>query len=119
MSEDAVKFGSTKVALAGLVVAGGVAIGVPALVLYLGAGLGAGIQTTLIILALVGGVLLGVVSAFFGIVIPSSVSGQHDRRPRGRVKITKENGRKVIEVDPAADAPETPAPADQTATERP
>ena len=119
MSKDTVEFGGNKVALVGLVVAGGIAIGGTALVLSLGEELGTGVQTALIILSMVGGVILGVVSAFFGIVIPSSIREGDGDRPRRRVKITKEDGRKVIEVERAADEQETGTPADQTVTEQP
>ena len=105
MSKGGLKFGGAKVALSGLAVSGGIAIGVPALVLSLGEGLGAGVQTALIILALLGGVLLGVVSAFFGLAIPSSIDEGDDDSP-------KENGQRAVDVGPAADEPEARSPGD-------
>ena len=112
MSKGRIEYGRDKVAVAGLVVGGGIAIGVPALVLSLGEGLDSGVLTALVVLPMVCGVLLGVVSVVFGISVPSSIRDGDDDGP-------KENGQEVVEVGPAADEPETPAPDDQTVTEQP
>ena len=114
MSNGNVRFSGKSIALAGVLVAGGIAIGVPALVLTLGAGLGAGVQTALITLAMLFGGVLGVVAAFFGIVIPTQVAG-HDYSHWGRrhVKVTKDGDRKVVEIngEPVAAEEEEPANA--------
>jgi hypothetical protein len=115
MGNGAVRFNGKIIALAGLLVAAGMAIGLPAMILLFGQGLGTAVQTTLIILALVGGAVLGIVSAFFGIVIPSSVAG-HDYSHWGRrhVKVVKDGDRKTVEIggeEPASpDADNPPSP---------
>jgi hypothetical protein len=69
--------------LAFLGVIGGVtmALGLPWIVLVYGPHLAEGVQLTVIILGLLGGGTLAVVSAFFGIVIPTAVTdGKLDLR---------------------------------------
>lgn len=99
MDKDSVNFSGKSIALLGLLVAAGMAIGIPVIVLKLGTHLHAAVQTTLIILAGLGGVVLGVVCAFFGIVIPTRVNG-HGHGGMGRhVKITRDGNRKVVEIN--------------------
>ncbi len=63
-------FGGGRVAVAGIVGGFGIAVGGSAVLLGLGQSLGPAVLTVLVVLALVGGGLVCLVSAFFGLVIP-------------------------------------------------
>lgn len=85
MAEGEVVFGNKQMAVV-LGILGGVivAAGLPTMVLLYGQNMGVAAQLTVIILALlIGGALAGV-SAFFAIVIPSSVGG---KKVRGNLTI--------------------------------
>jgi hypothetical protein len=69
------RFGSGLVAVAGVISGLGIAVGVPAILLSLGQSLGQVVLTVLVVLALAGGALVCLVSAFFGLVIPRHLRG--------------------------------------------
>ncbi|HTA17065.1 MAG TPA: hypothetical protein VK786_04900 [bacterium] len=69
------RFGSGLVAVAGVISGLGIAVGVPAILLSLGQNLGQTVLTVLVVLALAGGALVCLVSAFFGLVIPRHLRG--------------------------------------------
>jgi hypothetical protein len=69
------RFGSGLVAVAGVIAGLGIAVGVPAILLSLGQNLGQTVLTVLVVLALVGGAMVCLVSAFFGLVIPRHLRG--------------------------------------------
>ncbi|MGH7441250.1 MAG: hypothetical protein ACREKE_01105 [bacterium] len=71
----ALRFGGGRVAVAGIVAGLGIALGVPTILLSLGQNLGQVVLTVLVVLALAGGALVCVVSAFFGLVIPRHMHG--------------------------------------------
>jgi hypothetical protein len=100
MSKDIVRFNGKVVAFFGVLMGVVLAVGLPTVILIFGHNLGVTIQTILIILAILGGATLGTVSAFFGIVIPSAVGNLSGIIPRGaKVKIIKENGQNVVDID--------------------
>ena len=98
MSDEFVRFQKGVVAVVGIVGAIAIAVGVPLIVLLLGQNLGVAVQTTIIIIAVVGGGLLGGISAFFGIVIPSAVGDPKGLIPRFKVVKTAD-GEKQVEVN--------------------
>jgi hypothetical protein len=69
------RFGGGRVAVAGIIGGLGIALGVPAILLSLGQGLGQVVLTVLVVLALLCGATVALVSAFFGLVIPSHLRG--------------------------------------------
>jgi hypothetical protein len=69
------RFGSGMVAVAGVISGLGIAVGVPAILLPLGQNLGQVVLTVLVVLALAGGAMVCLVSAFFGLVIPRHLRG--------------------------------------------
>jgi hypothetical protein len=74
-SQPDLRFGNGMVAVAGAISGMAIALGGTAAVLYLGQGLGAVLQCTLVIIALGGGSLVCLVSAFFGLVMPRHLRG--------------------------------------------
>lgn len=73
MSNGMLNFAGVKGAFAGVMGGVAIAVGVPFVILKYGAHLHPAVQTTVIIIALLGGGILALVAAFFGIVIPSSI----------------------------------------------
>lgn len=74
-NEPDLRFGSGMVAVAGVISGLGIAVGVPAILLSLGQNLGQTVLTVLVVLALAGGAMVCLVSAFFGLVIPRHLRG--------------------------------------------
>ncbi len=72
-TDTAIRFGGSHVAVAGVFAGMGIALGGPAILLSLGQSLGPVVLTVLVVIALAGGGLVALVSAFFGQVIPSRV----------------------------------------------
>jgi hypothetical protein len=110
MSDDVVRFQKTAVAVVGLFLSAAIGFGLPTVILIYGQNLGVAVQTTLIILALVGGTTLGIVSAFFGIVIPSRVGSIGGLMPFHLKKVVaKADGEKEVEFQgPPAQAQDGP-----------
>ncbi len=75
---NVVLFGGKTATIAGVISGTLIAVLLPAVVLIYGTNLGAGVQTTIIILALIFGALIALTAAFFGSVIPTSVNKPHD-----------------------------------------
>ena len=73
MADSNVRFGGRLISLSGLATGAGIAIGLPYIILTQGQNLGTGVETTLIIIAMVVGGGVALVSAFFGLVIPTRV----------------------------------------------
>jgi hypothetical protein len=96
MTQGGVYFGGKVVAVSGLLAGLGIALGVPAIVLGMGSGLGAVVQTILVMVGIIGGVMVAGIAAFFGAVIPSAVSGSVPdellaRNRRAKVTATTED----------------------------
>ncbi len=79
VSGDNVRFGGRPVAIIGVLAGLAMMLGTTALVLWLGASLHWGVQVTLIVLGGLGGVVVAGISAFFGLVIPTTVESGPDR----------------------------------------
>lgn len=97
-NQAGIRFSGKIVGFFGLLISACVAVGLPALILLFGAGLGRAIQTILIIISLIIGAGMGIVLGFFAIVIPSNISDSVTQRPR--VKVQKNGENKVVEIDP-------------------
>jgi hypothetical protein len=110
MSSELVTFDRFKVA-ATLGIVGGllVAVAVPYFTLVYGASLGAGLQATIIILALLLGFILAAVSTFFGIVIPAKVGRLDQLIPKGRIRVEKTPQGRTVEIGGAPESPQDAA----------
>jgi hypothetical protein len=108
MSDSVVRFSKGTVAVVGLLISGALAVGLPVAVLVWGQNLGVGLQATIIILAALMGTGLGIVSAFFGIVIPSNVGNVGRLVPNIRFQgsVSSREGKEEAEsADPGSSKP--------------
>lgn len=71
---ELLQFSGKTVGILGILLSICIAVGLPALILIFGQGLGVAIQMTLIILCLIFGSIIGITLGFFAIVIPTRVN---------------------------------------------
>jgi hypothetical protein len=98
MSEEKsnVQFNAAVVIIPGLIAGVLIALGVPAIILIWGHSLSPNMQITAILTGVGFGGLIGVVSAFFGAVIPSSVNHGTDWQKPGEKSHGAEESNRVV-----------------------
>ena len=97
MSDGMVKFAGVKGAFIGVLGGVAIAVGMPFVILKYGAHLHAAVQTTVIIIALLGGGVMAFVSGFFGVILPTNIGP--GRKFRGEFTITKDkDGTKTVKM---------------------
>jgi len=71
--ESGVRFGGKIIALFGMLAGMVIALGLPFMILVYGSALGVGVETTIIIIAVLVGGLISLTAAFFGLVMPNKI----------------------------------------------